>query len=286
MERTQGRGAHSDGSVAQVTIWFRLEIVWCRDRFGRPNLGGKLSCGGQESTPYARRHCGLRVTSKQGCTLIEIWALGFAAGLALAIPVGPMAIMLVQTATTRGWRHGATGAFAMASVDMVYALVVFMVGGAIVGFLRDWGTALTLAGAAILLWLGWQTLSTNIRRLRANEARTASRDTSNGSLWRTYLTFAGATVVNPPTALYFLAIAPTVARTASATGDTAVQSQLAGLIFAVGVFVGSVIWQQTLAAGGTLLRKVSTVKFQAGTGIVGGAMIVGLAIALVVKGLA
>ena len=52
------------------------------------------------------------------------------------------------------------------------------------------------------------------------------------------------------------------------------------------MFVGSVIWQQTLAAGGTLLRKVSTVKFQAGTGIVGGAMIVGLAIALVVKGLA
>lgn len=218
--------------------------------------------------------------------MIEIWLVGFTAGLALAIPVGPMAIMLVQTATTRGWRHGATGAFAMASVDMLYAVAVFVIGGAIVGFLRHWGTALTLAGAAILVWLGGQTLWTNVQKLRSNQSAGAGRSADAGSLLGTYLTFAGATVVNPPTALYFLAIAPSVARTASASGTLGSQTLIAAVIFGLGVFIGSVIWQQTLAAGGTLLRKISTSRFQAITGIIGGLMILGLAAALIVRSLA
>lgn len=212
----------------------------------------------------------------------DLFTLGFAAGLALAIPVGPMAIMLIHTTASRGWRHGATGAFAMASIDFLYAFAVFVIGGALAKFLATWGTALTLAGAAILVWLGASTLVKNLRLLRGTAGAMDASGAGSGSVLKTYLTFAGATILNPPTALYFLAIAPTLAR----TSDGGSNSWLAALLFAVGVFVGSVIWQQTLAGGGMLLRKLSGGRLQAWTGIIGGLLILVLAVSIAIKGLA
>lgn len=215
--------------------------------------------------------------------MTDLFVLGFAAGLALAIPVGPMAIMLIHTTASRGWRHGATGAFAMASVDFLYAFVVFIVGAAMAKFLDTWGTALTVAGAAILAWLGTSMLVKSLKSLRHASASSGSAGASSGSILRTYLTFAGATILNPPTALYFLAIAPTLAR----TGVTAVSDNawLTALLFGLGVFFGSVIWQQTLAGGGILLRKAAGERLQAFTGIIGGLLILVLAISIAIKGL-
>ena len=47
----------------------------------------------------------------------ELFTIGFFAGLALAIPVGPMAIMLINTTLEKGWRHGVAGASAMAVTE-------------------------------------------------------------------------------------------------------------------------------------------------------------------------
>jgi threonine/homoserine/homoserine lactone efflux protein len=99
---------------------------------------------------------------------------------------------------------------------------------------------------------------------------------------KTYLTFAGATILNPPTALYFLAIAPTLALGTEVDEATWVPA----LVFAIGVFVGSLIWQQTLAGGGVLMRKLSGEQLQAWTGIIGGLLILALAILIAIKGLA
>ena len=214
--------------------------------------------------------------------MTDLFVLGFAAGLALAIPVGPMAIMLIHTTASRGWRHGATGGFAMASVDFLYAFVVFVVGGAIAKFLDTWGTALTLAGAAILAWLGATTFIKSVRSLRAVQSGAESGGLTSGSTLKTYLTFAGATILNPPTALYFLAIAPTLARTSGINSSTS--EWLAALLFGIGVFVGSVVWQQTLAGGGMLLRKAAGNRLQAFTGIIGGILILVLALSIALKG--
>ena len=213
-----------------------------------------------------------------------VFAIGFAAGLALAVPVGPMAILIIETTTSRGWRFGATGGFAMASVDFAYALVVFLVGTSVAGFLADWGKLLTLTGAAILIWLGATTLTRNFKRLRsasneAVESSASAKKIHGESILSTFGVFAAATLFNPPTALYFLAIAPTIAHSAAGTPS-------AGLIFAFGVFVGSGIWQQTLAAGGMLPRKASGPRLQAVTGLVGGVLILVLAASIAVRGLA
>lgn len=210
--------------------------------------------------------------------MFDLLAFGFAAGLALAIPLGPMAILLINTTMSRGLHHGVVGALAMATVDFSYALLVFLVGALIASFLSACGVLLSLAGAAILLALGTQTLIRNIALLNQPD-HLDSEPAVNGSLGRTFLTFAGATVLNPPTALYFLAIAPTVSRFSSDPGLAS------ALIFAGGVFIGSIIWQQGLALAGLSLRAVTSNKVRAIIGTIGGTLIIALAISLAIRGL-
>ena len=210
--------------------------------------------------------------------MFDLFSFGFAAGVALAIPVGPMAIMLINTTISRGWRHGAIGALGMAVVDFSYALLVFIVGALISNFLSAWGVWLSLGGAAILLALGIQTLVRNLSLLRKPESHDAN-SVAAGSRTKTFATFIGATVLNPPTALYFLAIAPTVSTLSNSNGFTA------ALIFAGGVFIGSIIWQEGLALAGLGLRQLTTNRVRAIVGSLGGALIIALSISIAIKGL-
>jgi threonine/homoserine/homoserine lactone efflux protein len=208
-----------------------------------------------------------------------LFAIGFAAGLALAIPVGPMAIMLINTTIASGWRHGVVGALAMSTVDGLYAATVFFLGGTISAWLQEWALQLSLGGAVILFYLGSATLVRNLRLLRTTEGEspTVSRE---GSLVKTFATFFGATALNPPTALYFLALAPSVAQISSSG------LALGGVVFAIGVFVGSIIWQQFLAFAGVGLRSITHGKLRAWIGAFGGTLIVALAVAMAVRAFA
>jgi threonine/homoserine/homoserine lactone efflux protein len=208
----------------------------------------------------------------------DLFVIGFFAGLALAIPVGPMAIMLINTTLEKGWRTGVAGASAMATVDFLYALTVFLLGHAISTFFATWGQLLSLLGAGVLLWLGAATLVRNLRLMRS-----ASQDVQDSKYastpLKTFFVFAGATILNPPTALYFLGIAPSVAQIET---DNFL---LSALVFALGVFVGSVIWQQALALAGTTLRKFAQKKIRVFFGLLGGALIIALAVALAIRAL-
>jgi threonine/homoserine/homoserine lactone efflux protein len=208
----------------------------------------------------------------------DLFVIGFFAGLALAIPVGPMAIMLINTTLEKGWRTGVAGASAMATVDFLYALTVFLLGHAVSSFFATWGQLLSLLGAGVLLWLGAATLLRNLRLMRsASEDVTDSKYASTPL--KTFFVFAGATILNPPTALYFLGIAPSVAQIET---DNFL---LSALVFALGVFVGSVIWQQALALAGTTLRKFAQKKIRVFFGLLGGALIIALAVALALRAL-
>jgi threonine/homoserine/homoserine lactone efflux protein len=203
----------------------------------------------------------------------ELFTIGFLAGLALAIPVGPMAIMLVNTTISRGLRHGVVGALGMASVDGVYALAVFVIGGFIAAALASLKVFLGLAGAGILLVLGLQTLIRNLQLVGKPDLH-ASLSTSNGSLVKTFGTFVLATVVNPPTALYFLAIAPNVANLGFPLSLENV------IVFASAVFFGSLLWQEGLVVAGLAIRGITTNAFRVWLGAIGGLLVIGLAISI------
>ena len=206
----------------------------------------------------------------------DLLAFGFAAGIALAIPLGPMAIMLINTTISKGWRHGAAGALGMASVDFSYALVVFLLGGLVASFLMQWGIWISLAGAAILLGLGVNIILQNLRLLRSDEA-SPKAVRSGTTVWATFGIFVGTTILNPPTALFFLAMAATL-------GEYNVELGAGAAIwFALGVFFGSVIWQEGLALAGLGLRKLADRRVRALIGCLGGTLIIILSATLALK---
>ena len=210
---------------------------------------------------------------------LNLLLIGISAGLALAIPVGPMALLLIDTTLRSGHKVGAAGALAMSTVDAAYAVLVFLAGTLVASILGSYGQWLSLGGATILLALGIQTLiKASRQRSSALESQQGSNETL-ASAPQTFLKFAAATVVNPPTALYFLAIAPSLA------GLTGSNPVLATIAFAGGVFIGSGVWQQALALAGLGIRNISTPLIRKIISLVGGSMIVALAISLAVRAL-
>lgn len=205
--------------------------------------------------------------------MFELFTIGFLAGLALAIPVGPMAIMLVNTTVSKGLRHGVIGALGMASVDGLYALTVFVIGAMVASILSSLKLVLGLIGATILLVLGIQTLVKNLALLKQDEA-TATSPTNQSTVLKTFGVFVAATVVNPPTALYFLAIAPNVANMGYQLSFETVA------VFTVAVFIGSLIWQEALVFVGLSIRSITTNRFRVWLGLIGGALIIALAISI------
>lgn len=204
---------------------------------------------------------------------LELFAFGVTAGLALAIPVGPMALLLIDTTVLQGLRVGAAGALAMATVDGGYAITVFLAGSAISVLLGSFGLWLSLLGALILLILGLQTIyRAAVAAKTLKEAEAEKQEPASAG--KTFLKFAGATIVNPPTALYFLAITPSLAGLSSANPVASTAA------FATGVFLGSAVWQQSLALAGLAIRSVTTPKVRTWLSLLGGTMIIGLAIIL------
>lgn len=167
----------------------------------------------------------------------------------------------------------------MASVDFGYAFVVFGLGSQVSRFMRDWGSLLTWVGAGILGFVGVRVLITSIRKMRADSIAASTETTQGDSVLKTWLKFAAATAVNPPTALFFLAISPSVALIDTSNfGLLSSSSWLTALVFAVAVFVASLIWQQGIAALAFFTRKVTSPTVQSWTGVLGGFLIVAMAI--------
>jgi len=208
--------------------------------------------------------------------LAELFIFGLTAGIALAIPVGPMALLLIDTTLRHGLRVGAAGALAMASVDATYAVVVFLAGSAVASILGTYGIWFSLIGAAILLGLGVQTIYKALSQRRASEMSTGAQASATTAV-KTFVKFAAATVVNPPTALYFLAITPSLV---GLTGSDPVSATFA---FAGGVFLGSVVWQQGLALTGAAIRGITTPRVRTWLSLTGGAMIIALAVVLAIR---
>src|SRR6266511_3691458 len=90
--------------------------------------------------------------------LLSAFLIGAAAGYAIAIPVGPIAALIVRTGLRRGFRVAAAAGAGTATVDLIYALTAVFVGGAITSALTAMLTPMRLAAAAALIYLAARAL--------------------------------------------------------------------------------------------------------------------------------
>ena len=209
----------------------------------------------------------------QDCRVDVLFA-GALAGLALAIPLGPMAILLISTTLAHGRKIGFFGALAMATVDFSYAALVFAFGNAIISTLTAWLIPLRILGSLLLTILAFK-----IFRDALNSGKIEASELSNtsGSRAKTFAKFFGLTVINPATAFYFVGVTPSVAALAQGAAVSGI------VLFAIGVFFGSFIWQISLVFAAQATKAFTNEKIQHRIQYIGAGLILLLAIGLLLK---
>ena len=183
--------------------------------------------------------------------------IGVAAGYAIAIPIGPIAILILRTGMRNGVRAAALAGAGTATADLVYASVAMLFGAAAGRVLEPFLPAARIAAVVVLAWIAIRTL-TQAARLEDREIRGP-----------TYLIFLMLTLMNPPTVWYFVSLS---------VGLPAISRDVASLAaFIGGVFLASLSWQTLLAVAGAILKDRLSSRVQRVTAVVSAVIILGLA---------
>src|SRR5260221_3048361 len=173
----------------------------------------------RSTTSMARRIGGRSARSSIGWSpgrrppdVLAAFIAGALAGYAIAIPVGAIAVLIVETGVRRGFRVGAAAGAGAATADLVYATLAMAGGTAIAPALAPWSVPLRVAAIAFLLYLGLRGLIRIARDRRAaatsggpDGPAAASQPDGPGAI-ATYARFVGLTLLNPSTVASFTAL--------------------------------------------------------------------------------
>jgi len=213
--------------------------------------------------------------------------LGVVAGLAVAMPLGPVGVLLLRTGLTSPRRVAFAAAAGVATVDLVYAVLAVLIGSRVAEVVGAHDVVLRRGAGAVLLVVGLVELVRSVRRLAAHRTATAlagpdgmpssapsDRRTPAASPWRAYARFVALTAVNPLTALTFATVAAGLATRLPETGHA---HTVALLAFALGAGAASLAWQCVLAGASGLVGERLSSRVRAATEVVAAGLVVALA---------
>lgn len=197
---------------------------------------------------------------------------GALAGFAIAIPVGAIAVLILETAMRRGFGFGFAAGAGAATVDFLFASLAGLAGQVLAPLLAPIGPAMRLISAVVLiglggygLWQAWRSGATTSAPLRLG---------AEGRL-RTYFKFVALTILNPATVAYFTAlILGQNARAPLTPADR--------VWFVAGVWLSSFSWQTFLAWLGALAHRRLPPKVQQWTSVLGNTMVMLLGVRMLV----
>ena len=185
--------------------------------------------------------------------MIPAFLAGVAAGYGIAIPVGAIAILIVETGLRRGFRPAAAAGAGAATADGIYAAVAAVFGAALALVIAPLATPLRILAVVVLVAIGVRGLlglragSRPAAAVRPPSAAETDDAAAAGSAARTFAAFLGLTLLNPITVTYFAALI--LALTATGVGIAAKAA------FVLGAFLASLSWQVLLAAVGAFLHR-------------------------------
>lgn len=195
---------------------------------------------------------------------------GLVAGYGIAIPVGAIAILILDSSMRRGFPHGFAAGAGAATADLIYAVVACTGGALLAPHLLAVAPGLRLVSTAVLIFIGSRGL---FALLRARQSSAPGRLDASG-LVTTFWTFLGLTILNPLTIAYFAAL---VIGSGSTLGGWS-----ALLLFVAGAALASFSWQSLLAAIGAVARKSLPPSFRTVTAAFGNLVVIGIGIAILV----
>lgn len=158
-----------------------------------------------------------------------ILLLGFATGLALVAPVGPVALTLFGIGAEQGRRAAIAGAGGVVLADLCTMPIALLAAGSVQAVDATVVTALEVVMGASLVALGVVTV------WRADDARTVL-----GGITRPTRTLAAMTALNPLSLVAWMGLALAL--------PASIRTPAALVAFGVGIVLASGAWHTTLAA--------------------------------------
>lgn len=200
--------------------------------------------------------------------MLASFLAGALAGYAIAIPVGAIAVLIVEVGIRRGFRTAAAAGAGAASADGLYATLAAAGGAAIAGILEPLARPLKVIAIGALLGIGLRGLVLILLGPRG-VARNAVMPVR---LVGTYLRFLALTLLNPATVIYFAALILGLPHLGRGLGERAA--------FVAGAFLASLSWQTTLAGVGAVAHHRLPPRFQVAISLLGNFVIIGFAVVL------
>jgi threonine/homoserine/homoserine lactone efflux protein len=197
---------------------------------------------------------------------------GLAAGYGIAIPVGAVAILIVNTALSRGFRLGFMAGAGAATADLLYAALAVLAGSSLAHALAPLALPVRAVGGlalmALAVWGLWKG-----RRVPAAPLP----EHPSGRAGPIYLQFVGLTLLNPLTIVYFAAYI--LGRQPAAQGASPAEAAA----FVLGAGLASASWQSLLAALGGLARRSVTPRFRTFAVAMGNLIVLALGIRILAQ---
>ena len=191
---------------------------------------------------------------------MHAFVVGFGLGFFVALQLGPLSLYLIRSTLRNGWEVGLAIAAGIAAIDLAYAALGAAGAAPLLG-IGPLDVILGLLGAAVLVLLGARTLWSAFRIRLGEGAEPVSPR-------RGFLTALSATASNP------LTIASWAAIFSAASAAGAAGSVPSAVLLIVGVGLGSLTWDVTLASGTALVgqaageRLLRVVDLVAGIGLI------------------
>lgn len=197
---------------------------------------------------------------------MNFFLTGLIAGFGIAIPVGAIAVLILETGIRDGFKSSFMAGAGAATADLFYATIAATFGGIVAAVLVKFTLSLQLASGLVLLVLGgWGLWQLRIKKSMHSALSSAQAITT------IYLQFLGLTLLNPMTIVYFAALI--------LGGASGVEPTVAAkVLFIAGAGMASLSWQTLLAGGASLLHKRLSSDTQKVLSLIGNLIICALAL--------
>jgi threonine/homoserine/homoserine lactone efflux protein len=201
---------------------------------------------------------------------------GLAAGLAIAMQVGAVSLLLVDAAVTAGPRAGVAAGMGVAAADLGFAAIAAAAGGAAGAALASHETEIRVVAAIAVAAIAIHGLVAIAR-----EARAAGGDGASASPGRVAALRGGAPRAHFARFLAITAANPlTIASFAAVAAALSLDGPLAAVAFAAGVGAASAAWHLMLSLAAGHAGRWMTPRLRHGFGVVGRVAVLGIAVHL------
>ncbi len=200
--------------------------------------------------------------------LTGLW-LGVAAGLAVAVPLGPIGLLIIDRAMRHGRNAGLAAATGVATTDLAYATLAITATAWAARVVEPVIRPASYLAAAIIAAIAIRGLAIRVPEPAAPAGSVGSVPAGSARPGRTFVAFASLTAINPATVVYFTGLTLALA--------DRLNSAPTRVAFLVAVGLSSLAWQAALAMLGSRLGRLPRPSVQTRTRQVGSVVLLALA---------